>query len=256
MTIHLRQICLVAHDLTSTVETLEDVLGIPVVFEDPAVGRYGLENRLLLVGTQFLEVVSPTQDNTAAGRFMNRIGDDGGYMVITQSGSRAVQEQVRANAEANGVRVANERDHEWYRLFQLHPGDMGASFFSAPWVEGGDPVGRWPFAGDRAWMSKTGECKTTAITAAELRAKDPEALARHWAAVAGREIGFDDGVPGFDLDNARIRFVPADGLEQCLCGLDVTVDDADAVLGRADARELATTADSVTICGVQFNLKD
>ncbi|OWU85668.1 hypothetical protein ATO6_01695 [Oceanicola sp. 22II-s10i] len=255
MTIHLRQICLVARELAPVVETLEDVLGIPSVFHDPAVGRYGLENALLLVGTQFLEVVAPTEEGTAAGRFMDRIGGDGGYMVITQSGSREVQEQIRANAKANNVRVANERDHEWYRLFQLHPGDMGASFFSAPWVEGGDPVGRWPFAGDRAWMDKQGQSETTGFTAAELRAKDPEALARHWAAVAGRDMTIEEGVPGYDLDNARIRFVPADGQAQCLSALDVTVKDADAILGRADARDLATTQDSVTICGVQFNLK-
>ncbi|MGR3321739.1 MAG: hypothetical protein ACU0DK_07395 [Pseudooceanicola sp.] len=254
MTIHLRQICLVARELKPVIETLEDVLGIPPVFVDPAVGRYGLENTLLLVGTQFLEVVAPTEDGTAAGRFMDRIGGDGGYMVITQTGSREVQEQVRANAAANGVRVANERDHGWYRLFQLHPGDMGASFFSAPWVEGGDPVGRWPFGGDRDWMDKQDRCRTTAITAAELRANDPEALAAHWAAVAGREMTVKDGKPGYDLDNARVRFVPAGDKAQCLSALDVTVDDVADVLERAKARGLPVGDNRVTICGVDFNL--
>ncbi|MDF1856179.1 VOC family protein [Pseudooceanicola sp.] len=254
MAIHLRQICLVARQLQPTIDALTDVLGIPVVFVDPAVGRYGLENTLMLIGTQFLEVVAPTEDGTAAGRFMDRIGGDGGYMVITQSSSRDVQESVRANAAANGVRVANERDHGWYRLFQLHPGDMGASFFSAPWVEGGDPVGRWPFGGDRVWMDKRDQCKATAITAAELRATDPEALAKHWAAVAGREMNVQDGVPGYDLDNVRIRFVPAGDQPQCLAALDLTVDDVAATIARAKARGLPTSEDSVTICGTRFNL--
>ena len=38
-----------------------------VCHRDPAVGKYGLENALLPVGTNFLEVVAPVEANTAAG---------------------------------------------------------------------------------------------------------------------------------------------------------------------------------------------
>jgi hypothetical protein len=82
--LRLRQICLVAHELAPTVDILQDVLGLATCHHDPAVGKYGLENALLPVGTNFLEVVAPTTDGTAGGRYLERRGGDGGYMVILQ----------------------------------------------------------------------------------------------------------------------------------------------------------------------------
>ena len=61
----MRQICLVAHELAPVVEQLEAVLGLEVCYRDPGVGRFGLENALLPVGNQLLEVVAPTEENTA-----------------------------------------------------------------------------------------------------------------------------------------------------------------------------------------------
>ena len=66
--LRLRQICLVAEGLTPAVDDLTDVLGLATCFHDPAVGAYGLENALLPVGSNFLEVVAPIQENTEIGR--------------------------------------------------------------------------------------------------------------------------------------------------------------------------------------------
>ncbi|MGR3566532.1 MAG: hypothetical protein ACU0CN_02170, partial [Pseudooceanicola nanhaiensis] len=96
--IHLRQVCLVAGALAPAVSALRDVLGLPVAHVDPAVGKFGLENTLLTLGSQFLEVVAPTRAGTAAGRYLDRRGGDGGYMVICQAGDRDAQDAVRANA--------------------------------------------------------------------------------------------------------------------------------------------------------------
>ena len=73
----LRQICLVAPNLEPVVADLQAVLGLSVCHRDPAVRRYGLENALLPMGTNFLEVVAPIEDNTAAGRFIARSGGRG-----------------------------------------------------------------------------------------------------------------------------------------------------------------------------------
>ena len=80
----LRQIALVAHDLDSTLASLCEELGADVCFQDPGVGAFGLHNGLLALGDTFLEVVSPTQDGTTAGRYLDRRGGDGGYMVLLQ----------------------------------------------------------------------------------------------------------------------------------------------------------------------------
>ena len=70
MTIQLRQICLVAEHLTPVIDDLTAILGINSCYVDPGVGVFGLENNLMAVGRNFLEVVAPTQPNTAGGRYL------------------------------------------------------------------------------------------------------------------------------------------------------------------------------------------
>ncbi|MCB0992397.1 MAG: hypothetical protein KDB16_15570, partial [Acidimicrobiales bacterium] len=70
--IRLRQIALVAHDLEPVAQALTDHLGIEVAHRDPAVGKFGLHNVVMPLGSQFVEVVSPTQPGTAGGRQLER----------------------------------------------------------------------------------------------------------------------------------------------------------------------------------------
>ena len=91
MAIHLRQICLVASDLTKSVENLSEILSIPPCFWDPSVGEFGLKNTLLRVGTDFIEIVSPEQENTAANT-KNK------HTVRTEDASRARALPERARA--------------------------------------------------------------------------------------------------------------------------------------------------------------
>ena len=78
MSLALRQIALVAARLAPVEQALTTVFDLTTCHRDPAVGQYGLENVLLPIGRQFLEVVAPTRDETAAGRFLARRGGDGG----------------------------------------------------------------------------------------------------------------------------------------------------------------------------------
>lgn len=257
MSLVLRQICLVSRDVAPVVRTLRDVFGLAPVYVDEAVGTYGLENTLLGVGTQFLEVVAPVRPGTAAGRYLDRMGGDSGYMVICQADTRATQEEIRANAAAQGVRVAEERDAGSYRMMQLHPGDMGASFLSVPWVEGGDAEGTWPFAGGDGWLEKVTDDLVTAITAAELRSTDPDRLAAHWGAVAGLPVETVGCLPTIRLRNATLRFAETrDTHPDCLAGLDLSVRDRRAILDRAAALGLPIRKQEVEICGVRFALTE
>ena len=78
MWLRLRQICLVAEKPGPVEEAGCEILGVKVCFRDLGVAKFGLENALFPIGNQFLEVVAPTQENTAAGRYLDRRGGDGG----------------------------------------------------------------------------------------------------------------------------------------------------------------------------------
>jgi hypothetical protein len=80
----LRQIALVATDLAAARADISAVLGVQYAFDDPAVGKYGLRNAVFPIGDTFLEVVSPKESGTTAGRLLEKRGGDGGYMVILQ----------------------------------------------------------------------------------------------------------------------------------------------------------------------------
>ena len=70
--LRLRQVVIAARDLDETVDRLCAVLGLSVCFNDPSVAEFGLHNALLTVGDQFIEVVSPIIDHTAAARLLDR----------------------------------------------------------------------------------------------------------------------------------------------------------------------------------------
>ncbi len=84
MALRLRQVVLVAPELGPALEEVRDGLGIEPCFHDPGVAEFGLENVLFPIGDQFLEIVAPVQDGTAAGRMLERRGGAGGYMVMVQ----------------------------------------------------------------------------------------------------------------------------------------------------------------------------
>ncbi|WP_375174994.1 VOC family protein [Pseudooceanicola sp.] len=255
MAIYLRQICLVGADLPAIRADLEAVFGTPVCHVDPAVGKFGLENILMAFGTQFLEVVSPTREGTAAGRYIDRRGGDGGYMVITQVREKAEQDEVRANAAANNVRVAYDSDRGHWHIMQLHPGDMRAAFFEVEWDDVGDVTGHWNPVGGTEWQELPPSEVSHGILAAELQSDDPAALAAHWSAVSGLPVETRDGIPHIALANAALRFVEAtDGRGPGLGALDIRTSDAARIKAAAEARGLPATDRQVTVCGTRFNL--
>ena len=68
----IRQVALASSNLEETDKTLRRLLGCDQSYADPEIIYFGLDNRLYTLGNCFLEVVSPVQPNTAAGRFLDR----------------------------------------------------------------------------------------------------------------------------------------------------------------------------------------
>ena len=257
MTIQLRQICLVAKELKPVIDDLTTILGINSCYIDPGVGKFGLENTLMPIGLNFLEVVAPIQDNTAGGRYLERRGGDGGYMVITQADTKDNQQAVRQRALDNGVRVAYESDRDHWNLCQLHPRDLVSCFLEVDWDEKEDFQGMWHPAGGLGWEDKVKQDVTVDYLGVELQSDDPVEHAELWGKVAGLPIVQDGGKLSMDFNNATIRFVEAeDGRGPGLGGLDIAVKDREHILKNAKDRGCYVNDDLVNICGTRWYLHD
>ena len=254
MWLRLRQIALVAHELAPVEAELIDVLGIAVCYRDPGVAHFGLENALLPIGNQLLEVVAPIRDGTAGGRYLERRGGNGGYMVITQCDDHAPR---RKRVEALGLRIVNQFENHQFRNMQLHPRDTGGSFFEIDEQLGGDAHdadGPWEPAG-KNWKAGRRLERVTGIVAAELQCDDPARVAARWSEIAEIPVRQRSANPCLPLDNAELRFVPCtDGRPEGLGGIDVATSDRAAVLAAAEARGVARGPDQVFLCGMRMNL--
>jgi Glyoxalase-like domain len=249
MTLHIRQIVLAARDLRATVAQLQSVLGVNVCYHDPEVGKFGLENALFTIGhergVQFLEVVSPVKDNTAAGRHLDRHGDSG-YMLILQTDDLA---RDRARINKLGVRIVWEAKHADVSAMHLHPKDIGAAIVS---LDQPIPPESWRWAGPdwQRHVTKTGAQRVISTTVAS---QDPIAMAQRWATVLGTAVPVDSsGTRRIDIKEGVLNFVAAKS--DVIAGFGIKMSDPQAALTEARKQDLPVFRNTVTICGTQFEL--
>jgi hypothetical protein len=195
--IRLRQVVLVAGELDPVVDALEERFGLRVCFRDPGVAEFGLHNALLTVGDQFLEVVSPIEAGTTAGRLLDRRGD-GGYMVIYEVDD--LDDRIALVAKL-GVRVVWSIDLPLVRARHLHPRDIGGAIVS---IDQPVPNGSWAWAG--TWTAHADTSVVTGIAGVTVAARDPAGVHQRWSdarldhAVRFVEAGErGDGLDGIDL---------------------------------------------------------
>lgn len=254
----LRQIAVVAADLQQVGTEIGGVLGVEACFTDPGVKQFGLKNTLWPIGTQMLEVVTPITDGTAGGRYIERRGGDGGYMVITQVDDVA---RRRERVAELGVRVAFDLSYpdDGHDGIQLHPADTGGSFFEMDQMTmpGGDDVGGPWYPAGKNWQPYVNKSRVSGISAAELQSPEPDRLAQRWSEIAEIDLTTDDdGNPVMELDNAIVRFVEdTDGRGEGLGAIDVTTVDRDAVLKAAHQLECYVSDEQVAVAGLRVNLK-
>lgn len=254
--LRLRQICLVAARLDPVVEQICRTFDVAVCHRDPMVGKYGLHNALMPFGPTFIEVVAPlpgkAATETAAGRYLQRLGGDGGYMVIMDCDDAL---RWRAHFEAIGVRITNKLEYPRYTGNQLHPKDVGGTLMSMGHdINGDDLWGNWNAAGDH-WKDFVRTGRVQLISAVRTQTDDPLQLAARWGRILRREVKQDAAGVHVDLDNAPLYFVkPVDGRGETMQGLDIQVNDREAILAAAREQGLAVTTDSLTLCGIQWRL--
>jgi len=199
--LRLRQAVVVARDLDAVAAELRSALGLGAPFHDAGVGLFGLRNAVMALGDTFVEVVSPAQDGTSAGRQLERLGGDGGYMAMFQVGDIAA---ARERVAAAGVRVAWEIELPDVVDVHLHPRDVPGAIVA---LDACTPAASWRWGGPE-WEGRAPAFDDrVGVRGLTLRARDPAATAARWAAVLGHEAATG---PAIALDGGEVWFVSGD----------------------------------------------
>jgi hypothetical protein len=214
--LRLRQIAFAATDLPSAEADLQDALGVQRCYRDPNVAVFGLRNALYPVGDQFLEIVSPTEPATTAGRLLERRGGDCGYMVLFQTEALG---PVEARLERAGIRIVFDAAGDRIRGIHLHPKDVPGAIVS---VDAADDPADWPWAGPD-WRDYVDTRRVSALVGIDVAVRDPASAAATWADV----LGIEPTGAALEVDDATVRFVepteadPREGIR----AIDVTTSD-------------------------------
>jgi hypothetical protein len=152
--LRIRQIVFVVRDLATTSRQLAELLALDPPYRDPGVAEFGIDNAVYAFGDQFIELISPIKDGTAAGRHLERRGE-GGYMLILQTDDF---DRDRARIRALDVRTVWEKELPDIRAMHLHPKDIGGAIVSidqpvpaASWRWGGRGGAKTDGAATSAW---------------------------------------------------------------------------------------------------------
>lgn len=207
--VRLRQAVLVARDLAPVSERLRSEFCLGEPYADPGVAAFGLDNAVYAIGDTFLEVVSPTQADTTAGRYLERRGD-GGYMVIFQLDDL---DAARERAAALGVRVVWQLDLPDISGTHLHPADTRGAIVS---LDRADPPGSWRWGGPD-WTEKEGTGAPGRLRGVTIAVNEPDVVAGRWAQILGAAA---DGAR-LALDDGHVQFEQAE--EERLVRIDLKV---------------------------------
>ena len=241
--LRIRQLVFASHD-EADIDQLKTVLGLGNAFVDPGVSEFGLTNGVFALGDQFLEVVVPVQDQSAAGRFLDRSSGLGGYMAIFQSDDL---DAVRTRADTQKIRRVWNIDLPDISASHLHPADIGAAIVS---IDEARPTGSWRWGGPD-WRGQT---VSGGIRGLEVSAIDPQALSVKWGMVFGlAAISVGHGVYDLATSDGPIRFVP--GERDYLSAYDLSHPDPKACLDRAQTLGLNCDESAFHFCGVRIRLK-
>ena len=173
----IRQIVMVSGLRDPIVNDLCALFDFEVAFNDPGVSHFGLENAVIPLGTDFLEVVSPIEENTTAGRYLTKRGGDGGYMIIIQVDK--FEDSQKLVIEHN-IKTVWETDLPEAKAMHLHPKQMGGAILSLDWMNSKES---WKWAGPNWEKNISGPLK--GIDGVEIQSDNPELMQETWLRILG-----------------------------------------------------------------------
>ena len=247
----IRQLVLVSDERDPVVNDLCDLFDLEVAFYDPGIIHFGLENAVIPVGDTFLEVVSPVQNKTTAGRFLERRGGNGGYMVIVQTEDL---DREKARVEGEGINIVWNADREeegiHAKAIHLHPRDVGGAILS---IDSMTPTKAWLWASP-TWEKNVKTEVSNFLNGVHIQSKDPESMMRSWERALGKEAIFQDNQFQIQLEESRIVFVEdSDGRGEGIESFEISVKDKESLLKKAKEKGLFKD-EEIHIGGVKFLL--
>ncbi|KAF1811521.1 hypothetical protein P152DRAFT_58665 [Eremomyces bilateralis CBS 781.70] len=266
----LRQVALVAKNLDETRRLMTKIFGVDVIYEDPLVAKWGLKNFLLPLGGEIIEVCSPFQPGTTAGRLINKRGGDGGYMIIMQTGDASARRNYIESNKLGRVIWTHDSDHsvavqyhpkgvkggvipelDSHTPTKEHPNPVTERF--SPWHALG-PIKNYPQHLEA--MKNASALKLVGVVCRlEAGDVDAEAASRQWEELFG--VGRVRDLVGFT--NARLGFVRGlPGQQEGIHSITVGVEGKERMEKiLAAAREEGLCGDGYfTMCGIRWYLTD
>jgi hypothetical protein len=208
-----------ALDLDAVAGELRERLKLREPFADPGVAHFGLRNAVFALGDTFLEVVSPVQDDTAAGRLIERRGGDCGYMLMFQVEDLAAR---RERVQELGIREVFEVSLDDIVEVHLHPADIRGAIVA---LSQPSPPAAWRWGGPD-WESRSA---AVAVAGAALEVPEPGPTSSSWEQILGEspewiDVRLRDGNRGLteividglesEFELAGVRFAPSDYEEE------------------------------------------
>ena len=241
----IRQIVMVSSLRDPIVSDLNKLFGLEVAFNDPGVGHFGLENAVMPLGTDFLEVVSPIEENTTAERYLQKRGGDGGYMVIIQ-----VDDFDKSKSLVNDYKIGIvwDTDLPEAKAIHLHPKQMGGAIVSLDWM---NPKESWKWAGPEWNNYVTDDIK--GIDGIEIQASNPEEMFNRWKDILDVS---NINVPEkkIYLDNTWIGFIDEDDRGPGISAFSLIANNKELLMNKAKEYGFLRE-DNIVVGGVKFYLK-
>ena len=226
------------------VSDLSQLFGLEVAFNDPGVGHFGLENAVMPLGTDFLEVVSPIEENTTAGRYLQKRGGDGGYMVIIQVDDF---DKTKSLVHDNEIEIVWDTDLPEAKAIHLHPKQMGGAIVSLDWM---NPKESWKWAGPEWNKYITDDIK--GIDGVEIQANNPEEMFNRWKDILDAS-NINESEKKIYLDNTWISFTDEDDRGSGISAFSLITDNKELLISKA--KEFGfLQEDNIVIGGVKFYL--
>ena len=244
----IRQIVFAVRDLANGRARLASLLGLDPPFRDPDVAVFGIDNAVYAFGDQFVELISPIQEGSAAGRALDRRGDCG-YMLLLQTDDF---ERERARIAALGVRTVWQAEFADIRAMHLHPKDLGGAIVS---VDQPQPSASWRWGGP-GWRPQRGRAGAQRVVGVTVAAHDPSAMAARWAEVLGLAAPLAaEGGRRLALVGGEVDFVATADREEGISAFTIEVFDPAAVVEAARRLGLAAQGNAVDVFGARLLLR-